>query len=294
MINLREIKTAAVHDGTFHADDVLAAAIIRMLNPGIGIIRSRDPETLQKADIRVDVGGKYSPASGDFDHHMPGGAGRRSNGIPYAACGLIWKHSGKIVAGSDYVSEHIERKIIQTVDAIDSGYNIDRVDSSVYYNAADIIDAFNPAWSDEDQNYDAAFMRAVSYAETMLANEIRHSRAYEAGRGYVYQAVKKAGDPRYIVLERYCPWQDVVIPETKALYVLFPAPTGDWRIRAVPERMGSFNVRHPLPSHWGGLSRDELRAVTGVPDALFCHQALFIAGAVSFEGAMKMLEIALK
>lgn len=294
MINLSDVKTAAVHDGTFHADDVLAVVIIRMINPDISIIRSRNPEVLKTADIRIDVGGKYSPASGDFDHHMSGGAGKRANGIPYAACGLIWKNYGILAAGSDHVFEHIERKIIQTVDAIDSGYNINNIDSNAYYNAADIVDAFNPAWNDADQDYDAAFMRAVAYAEVFLRNEIRHSKSYEDGKSYVYEAVKKASDPRYIVLEKYCPWQDVVIPETQALYVLFPSPTGDWRIRAVPDRIGSFNVRHPLPSHWGGLSREQLAAVTGVHDALFCHQALFIAGAVSREGAIKMMEIALK
>jgi uncharacterized UPF0160 family protein len=294
IIDISGVASAAVHDGTFHADDVFSIAILRMMNPTIKVIRSRNLEVLAQADIRIDVGGKHSPSTCDFDHHMTGGAGKRANGIPYAACGLIWKHFGRTLVRSDHVFEHIERKIIQTVDAIDSGYLISGIDTSTYYNIADAFDAFNPAWNDEDQNHDAAFMRAVEYAITVLSNEIRHSRAFESGRGFVLEAVARATDPRYVLLERYCPWQDVVVNETHALYVLFPAPTGDWRIRAVPDRMGSFAVRRPLPAHWGGLTREELAAVTGVEDALFCHQALFIAGAVSREGVLKMMELALR
>jgi uncharacterized UPF0160 family protein len=37
----------------------------------------------------------------------------------------------------------------------------------------------------------------------------------------------------------------------------------------------------------------ELAAVTGVPDAVFCHNARFIAAAVSFEGALTMARQAL-
>jgi uncharacterized UPF0160 family protein len=289
-----DINTIAVHDGTFHADDVFAAAILLLTKPAINVIRTRDTDKLAMADLRIDVGGKYSPKSGDYDHHMAGGAGKRANGVPYAACGLIWKNFGMLMAKTDHVFEHIERRIILSIDAIDSGYSLgeDTMTHS-HYLIADATDAFNPAWNDSDQNLDAAFMRAVSFAQEILSNEIRQSAAFESGRDFVYTAIQAATDPRFIILDRYCPWQDIVINETDALYVLFPSATGDWRIRAVPERIGSFAVRKPLPSSWGGKSREELAALTGVSDAVFCHQSLFIAGAVSKEGTIKMLEIAL-
>ena len=57
---------------------------------------------------------------------------------------------------------------------------------------------------------------------------------------------------------------------------------------------GSFEDRKPLPKEWAGLSDDALKAVTGIDDAMFCHNGLFIAGAESFESTMEMASIALK
>ncbi|MGL4368884.1 MAG: MYG1 family protein, partial [Spirochaetota bacterium] len=115
-----------------------------------------------------------------------------------------------------------------------------------------------------------------------------------AARGKVQEAIRASKDPRFVVLESYCPWQEVVVLETQAQFVLFPSSTGDWRIRAVPDKIGSFYTRRSFPKHWGGLSREELAAVTGVEDATFCHPALFIAGAKSKEGAMKLLNLAIR
>jgi uncharacterized UPF0160 family protein len=48
-----------------------------------------------------------------------------------------------------------------------------------------------------------------------------------------------------------------------------------------------------LPASWAGLRDAELAAVTGVADSVFCHLNLFIAGARSFDGAVRMAERAL-
>jgi uncharacterized UPF0160 family protein len=42
------------------------------------------------------------------------------------------------------------------------------------------------------------------------------------------------------------------------------------------------------------LSDDELKKVTGLDDAMFCHNGLFIAGCESFESTMKMAAMALE
>ena len=41
----------ATHNGTFHADETTACAILTYLFENSSIIRSRDPEELEKADI---------------------------------------------------------------------------------------------------------------------------------------------------------------------------------------------------------------------------------------------------
>lgn len=78
----------AVHNGVFHADDVLCVAMIKNklkelgLSREVEIIRSRNPETLAQADIIMDVGG------GKYDHHSSDNPAQE-NGVLMAACGKV-------------------------------------------------------------------------------------------------------------------------------------------------------------------------------------------------------------
>ena len=61
----------ATHHGSFHADDVLAWALIRVfLDPQAELIRTRDEGVIQSADVVIDVGGVFDPDSSRFDHHQ--------------------------------------------------------------------------------------------------------------------------------------------------------------------------------------------------------------------------------
>lgn len=286
--------TVALHDGVFHADDVFACAIIKMLHTEIKIIRSRDDDVIARADMRIDVGGKYNMHTGDFDHHMTGGAGERENGIPYASCGLVWKDLGMQIAGSKYRWEYVDRKIIQSIDAIDCGYSTETTKPEIqHYTVSDMIDACNPVWFEEETDHDAAFADAVDHAAYILRSELKRAEGFELARDHVYDAIDAAINPHYIVLEKYCPWQHIVINETDIFFVIFPSTTGDWRVRAVPRYLGSFESRKPLPNSWAGKRNEELQELTGVTDATFCHPARFIAGARSQSGALALVELAL-
>ena len=45
----------ATHDGTFHADETTACAILSYLFDNVSVIRSRDPDVLESGDIVIDV-----------------------------------------------------------------------------------------------------------------------------------------------------------------------------------------------------------------------------------------------
>ncbi len=116
-----------------------------------------------------------------------------------------------------------------------------------------------------------------------------------SAKAIVAKAIDNAEDPRVIVLEKYTPWKRTVNALSEdALYVVYPSQTGQWRIQTVPVELGSFEDKKPLPKLWAGLSDNELQEVTGIDDAMFCHNGLFIAGAESFESTMKMASMALQ
>jgi uncharacterized UPF0160 family protein len=285
------------HPGNFHADDVFAVAVLGLAHGDLEIVRSRDPEVLAAADARVDVGGRDDPATGDFDHHQKGGAGARPNGIRYASFGLVWRHHGPRLAGSANAADSLDERLVQGVDANDTGQEIAEplIDDIRPMSVSGVIGALNPAWDEEltPSQEDARFREAVALATRILEREIAGSRAFARARALVEAAIAHAEDPRVIELEGNMPWREVVATKApEALYVMYPKADG-WGAQAVPREAGSFGNRRDLPAGWAGHSGAELAEITGVPDAIFAHPARFYVSAASREGIVALIEQAL-
>lgn len=284
--------TVVTHSGSFHADDVFSVAALKSILPAFNLIRTRDVTIIEQADIVLDVGGIYAPESGRFDHHQRGGAGARDNGIPYSSFGLIWQKYGlEICDGDAAVADSVDGSLVSTIDAIDCGH-VEGVAQGI--SLSQTISMFNPTWQ-ESGDFDAGFNEAVAFAQRVLTRFIASAKGGIDAKSTVAQAIKEADDPRVIVLTQYMPWKTTVHSLSKeALYVIYPSETGQWRMQTVPVELGSFTDRKPLPQAWAGLSDKALQEVTGINDAMFCHNGLFIAGTDSFASILKMASIALQ
>ncbi|CUB03298.1 MYG1 family protein [Marinomonas fungiae] len=286
------IQVIATHNGNFHADDVFAVAALKHLFPSAELIRTRDLDVLAKADIVLDVGGVYDADKGRFDHHQRGGAGARENGIPFSSFGLMWQKYGLQICGDDQeIADAVDKNLVSAIDAIDCGH----VDGPITgVSLSQTISMFNPTW-EEHGDYDACFEEAVTFASRVLARFIAAARGGVNAKSIVIEAIENAADPRVIVLEQFTPWKTTVLNTSPdALFMIYPAQTGEWRIQTVPVELGSFEDRKKLPAPWAGLSGKELQDVTGLEDAMFCHNGMFIAGCKSFESTMRMAELALE
>jgi uncharacterized UPF0160 family protein len=284
----------ATHPGNFHADDVFAVAVLQLVHSGLEVVRTRDDVD---ADIRVDIGGRSDPATGDFDHHQRGGAGERANGIRFASFGLVWREFGAALAGSEDAAAAIDERLVQGVDANDTGQNI----STALYagirpmSVSGVIGAFNAHWDEEltPAEEDARFLDAVALARGILEREIAGARAYRRGLDIVRGAIARASDPRLIELDRKAPWHETVVTTApEALYVIYPKSDG-WGMQAVPKALGEFANRKDLPEPRAGRSDAELAAITGVTDAMFAHTKRFYASARSREGILALARQAL-
>lgn len=92
------------------------------------------------------------------------------------------------------------------------------------------------------------------------------------------------------------PWKDVVSREMpEVLFVVYPDSTdAQHQVHVVTVEPQSFTARKDLPQAWAGLRGEALAAVCGVPDAVFCHNGRFIAGAGSLQGALDLAARALQ
>lgn len=289
---------AATHSGSFHADEVFAIAVLGLVHDDLDVVRTRDKEVLAAADLRVDVGHAFDPATGDFDHHQRGGAGARPNGIRYASFGLVWREYGERACGDDAeVAALVDESLVQGVDANDTGQTIATplVDNVAAMSVSGVIGGFNPTWEepDDDATIDARFARAVDLARGILQREIAGAAATARAQRIVAEAVTTSSDPRVVELDRSLPWHRAVHAHApEALYVVLPKSSG-WGVQAVPAVLGQFANRRDLPEAWAGLEGTALQEVTGVPDAVFCHSGRFLAVARSREGAMALARLAL-
>lgn len=304
MINLfKKTKTLITHNGGFHADDVFACAILEIYLESLGqkykVIRTRDMNIIEKGDYVFDVGGIYDEEKNRFDHHQKSRAGQRSNGIYYAASGLVWKKFGKILCDSSEVAEYLDRKVFQALDAPDNGQDLSRnIFPEVYpYSMSGIVGVFNNSWLEQNKNEDKRFEKIVSLAKVIIKREIIQAKAFFKAETEIVEAYNNSSDKRLIVLENTYNRSDiskVLIHHPKPLYFIYPRSkkTG-WKLEAVRKNFETFEPRKPLPANWAGLEGLDLAKVTGVSDVIFCHNALFLAEAKSKEGALELAKIAL-
>jgi uncharacterized UPF0160 family protein len=293
-------KTSPVlvtHDGNFHADECFAIAAIKLLIPVIKIIRTRDEKIIAKANLKVDVGNRYEVEKGCFDHHQ-GNTGQRENGIPYSSFGLIWKSFGvKICNGDERIAKIIDSSLVQKVDAEDCGFDLyeKKLERVVPLTISTIIKSYIPNWHEENQDYDAAFEKAVEFAGQFLKRNISYAEASVRSKEVVLKAIAETKDPRIIVLPVNCRPETLIMSRSDtALYVIYPAANGMWRVKAIPKGgKNFFEVRKMLPAKWVVEDNPKkLAAATGVKDALFCHEKRFMATAKSKEGAIKLAQLA--
>ena len=288
----------ATHDGSFHADEVFAIAALGLLGEPLETVRTRDAATLARADLRVDVGFRDDPDTGDFDHHQRDFDRARENGVRYAAFGLVWRTFGVRACGGDAeLAAALDHTLVQAVDANDTGQQLTQplLDGVRPLSLNAIVGAFNPHWdetltpAEEHERFDAA----VELARGILAREIASAAAGQRARRIVEEAIAAAPDRRVVELPVNLPWKQVLVPASpETLFVIYPKRQG-FGLEAVPRELGSFENRRSLPAGWGGLEGAELAAATGVEDVVFCHAKLFLAVARSHEGIIRLAELAL-
>lgn len=282
----------ATHNGKFHADDVFGVALLRQLYPSAQVVRTRDQEILNQADIVLDVGGVFDPKTLRFDHHQLS-SGARESGILYSAFGLLWQHYGKEFCGNDSVWQKIDSRLVTAIDAVDNGQDLYEVSDfgTRPFDLSEYLGLFNPIGQDED--FDTQFEVAVGLATTVL---LRLKARYEdviAAQEYFLEEYSKTPDPRYVVLDRFVPHGSIATKQPDLLFTVFPGATGNWTIQTVRPENSQFGNRKDLPAAWRGLNGADLAQVTGVADSVFCHKGAFIGAAESREGALALLALAL-
>lgn len=316
-------KTIATHNGSFHADDVFGVAVLQGVFPSNTLIRTRDPQQIDGADFAVDVGGVWDPATGRFDHHQRGFAGARPayekegvmvEGVGYASAGLVWREFGAeyvlaLAAAKGFeidgdavakIVRSVDGALVQYIDLVDTGK--DAVAPGMF-GLSSLLSQLNTHWMEEQgldshgraQLHLARFEEAMGLTRRFLDQMIVRKMVQFSAADIVRKSPRLLGGKVLHLSQGGMPWTRIAIDEMPdVVLVIYPVDDGaQHQIHTVPVEPGSFKARMDLPASWSGLRDQEMAAVTGVEDSVFCHTNLFIGGAKSFGGVLLLAEAAL-
>lgn len=295
-------KILITHDGTFHADDLFATATLSILNNGnVKIIRTRDPKIFEKGDYVYDVGGENIPEKNRFDHHQKGGGGKRENGIPYASFGLVWEKYGEQICNSKDVAEYIDKKIVQSIDATDEGFDlvVPKIKNVFPYSAESLLLSVIPTWKEKSEDIDKIFNNQVKKVVELLIREIKIAKDDIDGINSLLNYYNKSEDKRIIISENDFPrylLQNTLSKLVEPIYLVYPSSKNNsWKVEAIKKSPETMESRKYFPESWRGFTNGDkrLKEITGVNDIIFCHQNGFYLNAESKESAIKLAEKAL-
>jgi uncharacterized UPF0160 family protein len=304
MIHLfKRKKSIVTHNGSFHADDIFACAVLSLYlekkQQPFRITRTRDEDVINAADYVIDVGGVYDDEKNRFDHHQSGGAGKRENGTPYASFGLIWRKFGPQLLENEETVIDIDRRIAQPIDAIDNGISISEpTDCGLCdYGTYGIIGAYQNTWREAgDVSMQMKnFLKLVDFFKDVITREIERS-AHRLEMFDIIQNIYDTSENKEILEVPYHVTVGSLIKvldkHKEVMFIVCKSNT-NWKALAMRKEACSFENRKSLPASWGGKRGSDLVIETGVKDALFCHNALWMAVAESKEGAHQLARIAL-
>ena len=293
-LKIENLKTIVTHDGVFHADEVFATALIKLIAKSnneskIEVVRTRNPKVLQEhldleTSMVIDVG------DSEFDHHQELKY-NTINGeeVPMSSFGLV--HKKFLELGLISFDKDLQNLVVE-IDKADNGIAPSTVST--------LIRTFTPNWNDKsDTAMDDAFKKAIKFAKGILKNMLEKTNSSLLAEEIIkdeIQNLKKQellyGTRRnYLILETFIPFQETIIrynetvlEEDKIKFVI-NKNKNKYNLHTIKKALGSFE------NHIDLISLDMAKELGINVD--FIHNNKFFAVADSVEALEEIIAISM-
>lgn len=280
------LRSFGTHDGTFHADEVTACALLLLFDliDVAKVVRTRDEAVLHKCEYVCDVGGIYDPAKKRFDHHQLTYDGELSS----AGMILLYLRDTKKMNAAAY--DFFNRSLVLGIDAHDTGKTLSSVGVCTFSH---VIANFVPPMHDApEEMQNACFFEALAFTCGHLRRLLERFTYIVSCKAQVKESMEKKLP--YLLFEKPIPWIESFFElggeEHPALFVVMPSGE-HWKLRGIPPNLSDrMQVRRPLPKEWAGLRDEELARASGIEGAIFCHKGRFISVWKTREDVLKALK----
>lgn len=285
---LNNIIKVCTHDGMFHADEVVALALIMLAvgEENVIYVRSRVPSDFTESHLVVDVGGSYDGAK-FFDHHQPTfNKIHEGTDIKYSSAGLIWDKycpaiANKFFGGATSINKindfynRVNNSLILGIDAVDNG-QYKEVGETHQNTLSSIVKTFNVsnyiANPDEQMN---AFDYILKFVYQYLYRSIKGVVDSIIDEDIIRDAMNKA-EHGVMVLPKFIPsWKSFLLKadiQQKVKVCLVEAKPGEWSITSALKESGSMEPLCPAPSTLRGTKTEDA-AQFGNAKVVFVHKS---------------------
>lgn len=282
-------RSLAVHDGTFHADEVTACAILLHfeLIDRKNITRTRNYDTLQTCQFVCDVGGQYDPQNLRFDHHQSSYEGTLSS------AGMIWKYLLDEKTINEQMYHFFNDKFIHGVDQVDNGIVFPPTGHADF---SFVIDSFLPvSYEATEAEIEEAFYKAVDFTLSFISHLEKKFQYLQQCKGKVSEVMELMNE--CLIFDQKLPWMEPFFSlggtQHPAEFVIMPAGE-HWKLRGIPPSQDKKKeVRKELPKSWAGKMGEDLAKESNIKGAVFCHKGLFISVWETKADALKALKYTL-
>ena len=295
-LKIETINAIVTHDGVFHADEVFATALIKLIAKSnnqnkIEVVRTRNPKILQEHlaaenSIVIDVG------NSEFDHHQELKY-NTINGekIPMSSFGLV--HKKFLELGLISFDKDLQN-LVTEIDKADNGVAPSTVST--------LIRTFTPNWNDtSDTAMDDAFEKAVKFAKKILKNMLEKTNSSLLAEEAIKDEIQKLKTQNefktknkkrnYLILETFIPFQETIIKynetvseEDKIKFVI-NKNKNKFNLHTIKKSLGNFE------NHVDLISLDMAKELGINVD--FIHNNKFFAVADSVEALEEIIAISM-
>ncbi len=278
------------HDGSFHADEVTACALLCLFGriDKEKVHRTRDPKILAQCEYVCDVGGVYDARLRRFDHHQADYRGSMSS------AGMVLLYLREEGFLGDDLYDCFNTNLILGVDAHDIGQAKLELGTASF---SQIVSNFLPIeYGGPEEEMNLAFFQALDFVIGHL-DRIRRRHAYTVQCKAMVQKAMAEGT-NALLFDRPLPWMENFFALGGAVhpaqFVVMPSGV-HWKLRGIPPTLSErMQVRTPMPHEWAGLREEALRKISGIPGAIFCHKGRFISIWETKEDALRALHIIMR
>lgn len=290
-MSLEKKTGAVVHDGPFHADEIIACVqlLYAKLIHKNEIYRSRDSLVFSKMQFVIDVGAVYDEKNFLFDHHQSSYTGELSS------AGMVAKFLFNKGFYDAPLFQFLKKELIDHVDAFDNGrVSLEILNTPTFSHIIENFVPINEGADKEEMN--RAFFVALDFALGHFDRLVERYKYRQRSKDIVKNIMESSQE--ILIFDEMIPWLENFFElggeKHAAKYIVMPVPNG-WKLRVIPktyaQRMGA---RLDLPRSWGGLNDEEFESESGIKGGKFCHKGLFIAIFATKEGAIEGAKRSLK